>query len=61
MGFKDLAAANEIVHLELNPPQLSWLVADKKEMTIFGSDSITAERERALTGCRQRSRSSGMI
>jgi len=43
MGFKDLAAANEIAHLEL--PLLLRLVADKKKMTIFGSDSITRERE----------------
>ena len=49
-----------------SPLLLSRLVADEKEMTIFGSDSIVEERESfptvyEMTGCRQRSRSSVMI
>ena len=42
-GFKDLSSANEIAHSAL---LLSRLVADKKEMTMFGSDRIVQKRER---------------
>jgi len=49
-----LPSANEIAHLELNSLftlTIGW--TDKKEMTIFGSDSVVQEKDGFLTVCEQ--------
>jgi len=47
MGFKDLAAANEIVHLELNPPNFhDWLLIKRK--WLYLDPTALQEREREL-------------